>query len=215
MQANLKNGEWTINIVKELPARKKRITLCLTLDFLYPIVDKFIKIKCSLVTDTLWDYCIAWDAINHCIKTSTSYSSIEPLYGHFTEPYPKFKISIEIDRTKDKGIINFLERLSDFSYLEKTHKLTELSVFFPKEPNILEVVKKLREYGFDIRVHQTNRTIPEGFFRVCYPFTNDINSFSYISWQEVGEHKTADKASIPNIKGGKEKWVIQLETEKK
>ena len=40
-----------------------------------------------------------------------------------------------------------------------------------KEGSFSSLVKRLREYRFDIRSNETNITIPKGVYMVAYPFS--------------------------------------------
>jgi hypothetical protein len=57
--------------------------------------------------------------------------------------------------------------------------------------DFLETVKDLRQLRFDVRVHETNLTIPQGMFRCCYPFTLSIDKQISVSWKERehGNHR--------------------------
>lgn len=57
--------------------------------------------------------------------------------------------------------------------------------------NFLEEVKNLRQLKFDVRVHETNVTIPQGMFRCCYPFTLGYDKQISVSWkdQEYGNRR--------------------------
>ena len=69
--------------------------------------------------------------------------------------------------------------------------LKVLAQFF-RSKDIVSVVKSLRLLGYDLRVNETNRTIPLGFFRLCYPFTLPSEARGSVTWKEKGKHKTAD-----------------------
>ena len=45
-------------------------------------------------------------------------------------------------------------------------------------------LKWIREAGYDVRTHHTNQTIPEQYFRVCYPFTMPPSVNPTIFWKE-------------------------------
>ncbi|MFC5714373.1 DNA cytosine methyltransferase, partial [Thalassorhabdus alkalitolerans] len=177
----LNNGIYELQVKKN---KSQDVSLILNLDFHKPIAKKFVKIKCTLSSDTLWDVPIAWDAINYAIKETTSYDSIEPLYGHFTEPYPMFDLSIETNGIYEKDMAEFLQKISNFSNLKKLHPVNEIRKIFGTN-NHLDVIKKLLMHGFDIRVHQTNKTIPLDFYKCCYPFTTSLDSLKFIKWIDI------------------------------
>lgn len=170
----------------------KSINLTLDISFNYPIANRLIRIKSNLATNSLWDIFVAWDAAHYAVSQFTSYEDLQPLYGHFTEPYPKFSVTLDVKgKHDDIGLGKFLEKVTDFKYLTYEHPIEELQSLF-QEKDHLELVKKLRYIGFDIRVHQTNRTIPEGYFKICYPFTLSSQALTFVPWIDIGEHKTAD-----------------------
>lgn len=175
----------------------------LLVKFHSPVGTGLSEINVLLTSDTDKDIPMAWDVIHEVVRKCTSYNSIHELYGHFTEPYPKFLIEISSDSATPGAYYQFYSQLTDFSYLSKLHRLKNLSSIFydnNDEQMALEKVKELRSLGFDIRVHQTNRTIPDGYYRCCYPFTFSKDSTTFVQWHELGEHKTADRTSIPEVK---------------
>ena len=50
----------------------------------------------------------------------------------------------------------------------------------------------MREFGFDVRTNSTNRTIPEGSFKICYPFTLPKALLKKGLWTEKGKSKKND-----------------------
>lgn len=191
IECSLSKGLANINVRKTNGTFK----ILLNLKFDGVVLNAFDEIKCELTTDTSYDYCILWDAINDFIRKTTSYDSIEPLYGHFTEPYPRFSISIK-SKIADDPLLHFISEIAIDKNISELKELSKINDIFHLEP--IEVIKKLREYGFDIRVNETNRTIPKGFYKVCYPFTIDIHTQKFVAWKEKGKHKTADKSHIPS-----------------
>lgn len=201
VEGDFSKGTWDININKRNALVKQKIML--NLSFPTPVMNKLKAINCIIETDTFLDIGILWDSVDFSLKQCISYPNIQPLYGHFTEPYPKFTISIEAEVTfeEDKNILSFLKKICDYKYLSTIHPLSDLELLMNKETGKgLEIAKQLRTAGFDIRVHETNRAIPQGYFRCCYPFTTSLDAYSFVTWQEIGTHKTADKTSIPDYK---------------
>jgi DNA (cytosine-5)-methyltransferase 1 len=191
--ASLAGGQWLVKIT----GRNPEVRLKLDLTFIKPIQDKFTRIVVELDScDVRW-IGVAWDAVNWCVQNSTSYENLHKLYGHFTEPYPQFSLKFESSRPQ-VGLCRLQEQLCDFSYLSKYHNLSELTRFLGSSRPPVEHAKLLRELGYDVRTNETNRTVAEGKFRICYPFTVAINSKNFVTWREKGTHKTADRTSIPN-----------------
>ena len=70
-----------------------------------------------------------------------------------------------------------------------------------REEDALKIIRRLREHYFDVRVHQTNRAIPEGQFKVCYPFTIQSSEKTYTVWRDLGHHKTGDEKMVQTENG--------------
>jgi DNA (cytosine-5)-methyltransferase 1 len=192
VKATLESACWSVE-VKDRETTERRLNL--TLDFNKVIQGNFRKIAVALVTDDCEYICAAWDAVDLCIRKSTSYDNIQKLYGHFTEPYPQFRTSVDSDL--NHPLVRFARQLCNYEYLAGYHALADLESQFERPFSGVEIAKWLRDLGYDVRTKETNRTTPEGCFRVCYPFTMPINSKRFVSWIERGRHKTADRTSIP------------------
>jgi DNA (cytosine-5)-methyltransferase 1 len=184
----LKNGVWEI---KAENIDKSVIEIEYELSFTTIIAKKFNKIVCILSTSDINEFHKGWDFIHKLIATSSSYEDVRPLYGHFTEPYPKFELKISINGDSSP-LSKFILELSDFKKCNTIHDLSSLDYYWRKKISYLQIVKLLRNNGFDIRINQTNRTIPEGKFRICYPFTMPSWSQTYVKWVEIGSHGTSD-----------------------
>ena len=124
---------------------------------------------------------VIWDAINIVIKTISSYPSIHELYGHFTEPNPKFTItSFNINNTTEP--ISLL--LKWMSQSKNTHNHHPLSILQKMGFNIgkeREFVKDLRAKRIDIRTNLTNKRVKAGHFRICYPYTLPVDRKSFVT----------------------------------
>lgn len=107
-----------------------------------------------------------WNEIHRAVSEYTTYDSLMPLYGHFTEPYPKFVIKFY--GSANNEAISFQRIALQDKFRTKILKFEE----YP-EPigDYEEYFAKMRRYGFDVRTNATNRTVPLGHFRICYPFT--------------------------------------------
>lgn len=155
-----------------------------------PIGKSFKEISAKLTSNDVLDLSCLWDAIHRLIGENCSYENLQPLYGHFTEPYPKFRIEMKYESecklTLDK--LRFMANFVNFDFLKTIHSLDDLI-------NIgldTEFIKDLRKSNFDIRTHETNRTIPENSFRVCYPFSLSHSNKNYVIWRDKGTHNTGD-----------------------
>lgn len=184
----LKEGAWKIDL--RAPGKKRQPSVKLILEFDRLVNGNFHRIEATSALAEFRHISFLWDAIHQAVSEVSSYSDLMPLYGHFTEPYPKFRLGVELSPDIDDSF-SLLSKVSDFEFLAGLHPLSELEAMFP-ESNTSQTVKFLRGIGFDVRVHETNRTIPVGFFRVCYPFTLPKNTKSYTIWIEKGEHRHSD-----------------------
>lgn len=161
-------------------------TIEYTLTFHHSIGQGIRKITCLLRTDTGADIPVAWDAIETALRMYSNYHSLMDVYGHFTEPHPIFTLICTVHTLQDDPIIRFAEYFSRFE--------NNLSIFPAKKLKqvmgvtrtieFLEIVKTLRQLRFDVRVHETNLTIPQGMFRCCYPFTLSYDKQISVSWKE-------------------------------
>lgn len=186
---NLVKGHWKIILELQDAELVKKVEL--TLKFNPPVNNIFSSIDATIATDSIRDINWLWDSIHHCISLSSSYGSLQPLYGHFTEPYPKFNLKTEVFCDTNAPFSLFIKNLCDFSYLSKVHSFADLAEL-TGSGDVMNFIKDLRASGYDIRVHETNRAIPQGFFKVCYPFTLYGKENFYTVWQEKGDHKTGD-----------------------
>lgn len=120
-----------------------------------------------------------WDEVHTAVKELSSYDSLMPLYGHFTEPYPKFTIQFKCDVSSPD--VEYQKLALDPQILNQVLPCTMLDSDVSK---VIDILKQIRELGFDIRTNNTNRTIPEGYFRICYPFTMPDNLKRNVIWKE-------------------------------
>lgn len=182
--AHLNNGEWRCSL-KKLLSSNNPFKIYFELTFSEAVNRSFKNIIVDFKSDNIHEIGVAWDLVNFCICKSTSYDAVDKLYGHFTEPYPKFDLKIVNKSKINDPIINFMQKISDFEFLAREHKYCVLREFGFKTDEEIATIKVLRDMGFDIRTHFTNRAISEGRFRVVYPFTKPLNQSSFIKWKET------------------------------
>jgi len=161
----------------------------LRLKFFGPVSKKLSSLDVSILADefTAEHLVSMWQQAHKLVSEVTSFESLHPLWGHFTEPYPKFEAKFE---SSDLGDASQLQRiaLSEsrggrlIPYDEISHLTTEPELF----------LKHGRDIGFDIRTSNTNRTIPEGVFRICYPFTLPKSLRNDYLWSPAGQSKRFD-----------------------
>ncbi|MBG1267459.1 DNA cytosine methyltransferase [Nostoc sp. WHI] len=153
--------------------------------FDHPIGDGLKKIICTLLSDSDKDIPIAWDAIEDCLSRSSGYKTMMDVYGHFTEPHPTFTLNLDVFNKTSSFLIRFIKEFSKFESTKKVLPEELLKNIYASDESfdLAEVVRDLRELRFDVRVHETNKTIPPGYFRCCYPFTININKQVSVKWK--------------------------------
>jgi DNA (cytosine-5)-methyltransferase 1 len=194
VSAALKSRQWRVTVRER--GKEKKTVMRLQLDFNNDVDRGFDQIEVTLTSSTAEFAAVAWDAVDWCIRRHTSFASIQPLYGHFTEPHPKFTLRVDIESDKNHGLVSFIRELTNDSYIRAVHPLDTLKRFFPKA-NPSDSAKYLRSLGWDIRLHETNRAIPQGYFRAAYPFTLSIFEPRFTTWREKGTDLQADRTTIP------------------
>ena len=161
---SFENGELMIDIDKNSDESKVSIDL----SFSGGVTPILKRIKAAAYSEAIEGSAITllWNEIHRAINEYTTYDSLMPLYGHFTEPYPKFAIKFDANAKCDA--IDFQRIALD----EKNRtKIMPFSKFPLSISDYEAYFAKMREIGFDVRTNATNRTVPPGNFRICYPFT--------------------------------------------
>src|SRR5690606_8334116 len=116
----------------------------LDLAFDQPVAGRFKTVAARLISDSPWNVSVAWDAVHDAIANHTSYDSLHPLYGHFTEPYPKFDLKVT-RRLSDDPMADFIDTVADFDFLAGPRPLAELAELFAvPETAAIQLAKKLR-----------------------------------------------------------------------
>lgn len=131
---------------------------------------------------------VVWDAIEDHLGACSGYESMIDVYGHFTEPHPIFDLRMEVLTEKPSFILRFAKRFSEFRATTRVLPARELQTLHADTGtatfDLADVVRSLRELRLDVRVNETNSTIPVGYFRCCYPFTININRQVSVRWNE-------------------------------
>ena len=117
----------------------------------------------NITNDTIT---LLWNEIHRAVAEHTTYDSLMPLYGHFTEPYPKFIIKFYGE--SENEAVAFQKIALQDKYRTKILKFEDFPVLCE---DYEEYFAEMRQCGFDVRTNSTNRTVPLGHFRICYPFT--------------------------------------------
>lgn len=116
---------------------------------------------------------LLWNAVDEWVRSVSSFGSLFELYGHFTEPYPFFKVS-RFEAPEEDPVLQFAKYVSDFErcsrYLDKEDLLHELSQVFEVQ-TFDELATRLRAMRYDVRTRETNIAIPHGKYMIAYPFT--------------------------------------------
>ena len=124
------------------------------------------------------DLRLMWNEIHKAISEYTTYDSLMPLYGHFTEPYPKFIISF-VSYASDE-VVEFQKVALNEKYRTRILPFSN----FPLEKGDYEsYFTRMRNAGFDVRTNITNRTVPDEHFRICYPFTLPSDWVDKTPWE--------------------------------
>jgi DNA (cytosine-5)-methyltransferase 1 len=189
-RCTLKSGLLKIT-ARNTEKSKNEGVIRLELTFVAPVFDAFEKIICELDSSDPFDFCFAWDCIHKAVAQYTSYEDLSPLYGHFTEPYPKFLVKPSIDAISTIPL-SFLKWISDYENLSKIHSRNYLENLFAGMFPFEDLSSFLRSKRIDIRINKTNRTIPVDHFRVCYPYTIPHWKPTFTTWNDAGLHRTAD-----------------------
>ncbi len=161
-----------------------------SVDFHFPIgSDGLERISCVLLSDSDRDLPVAWDAIEDAIGESSGYQSMIDVYGHFAEPRPIFDLKMELLAAEPSFLLRFAKHFSVFSATRQVLPARDLKKLYERGNerggfDLSRVVRELRGLRFDVRVNETNSTIPPGYFRCCYPFTININKQISVTWTE-------------------------------
>ena len=191
-----KNSTLSINVTKiHANSPASLFPLELDLRFKRKIGDGVKRINCQLRSNVSEDITIAWDAIELGLRSASNYNSLIDIFGHFTEPHPIFELNITPYDELDDKIVRFARYFSDFSHNAELFPAEALKEIMGLKENIrfLPEVKKLREMRFDIRVNETNPTIPLGMFRCCYPFPLGYGKQTSVKWSE---HTTSNSELV-------------------
>ncbi len=173
-----KDGDLKIRISQK-GCRKKKATLKLA--FMGSVLSSFKTISVDAYVEVWSPYMVKamWDEIHEAVNELSSYDSLMPLYGHFTEPYPKFVIDFKCgEQTPDIYYQNLALNP------QTANQVLPYATLDCNVEKVNDILKQMREFGFDVRTNNTNKTIPEGYFRICYPFTMPNNLKRNIIWKE-------------------------------
>lgn len=114
-----------------------------------------------------------WNALDLWVRESSSYHSLFELYGHFTEPYPKFEVQ-SFSGFLDTPIVEFAKHASEFKNCSKYFPKADLVNLFAKSfrtDDFNDIATRLRELRYDIRTRETNIAVPKDVYMLAYPFT--------------------------------------------
>lgn len=124
---------------------------------------------------------LIWDAINIAIASISPYPSIHELYGHFTEPNPRFKIEGFVLPDDGEPVTRLLKWMSSESNTLGTHPLKTLQKMGFETKDERKLLHDLRSQRIDLRTNLTNDRINSGEFRICYPYTMPIDRKSFVT----------------------------------
>lgn len=162
------------------------------INFHHLIGDGIKQIECTLFSNLSEDIAVAWDAIEDCLSDCSGYATMMDVYGHFTESHPIFDLKMDILTEKPSFLLRFAK---EFSFFEATKKVLPgefLHKIYVEDKTfeLTNIAQMLRLLRFDVRVNETNTTIPPGYFRCCYPFTININKQVSVTWKQRNIEKS-------------------------
>ena len=169
------------------PSNNNRPSITYTINFRHTIGDGLEVIECSLFSTKGDDVFVAWDSIESYIQTNTSYQTMFDIYGHFTEPHPIFDLHADISNHSTHPAIQFAKRFSTRESTSKVLPALALKAIFASDQDdfdFTKTVRYLRRLRFDIRVNETNPSIPPNYFRCCYPFTISLHRQVSVAWKD-------------------------------
>jgi len=158
--------------------KKPRATI--DLQFFGGVTTTLKRIRVMYLSDSVDPRMITmmWNEIHRAVSEYSTYDSLMPLYGHFTEPYPKFVVSFD-SSIQDESVA--FQRIA----LDSKNR-TKIMPFnsYPDACDDYEgFFAKMRELGFDVRTNATNRTVPLEHYRICYPFTLPSDWTGKTDWE--------------------------------
>lgn len=168
----------TLNI--SIGSNSSSPSITLTLEFFGGVTSTLKRIIVNAYTnDNPGDLItMMWNEIHRAVNEYTTYESLMPLYGHFTEPYPKF--IIKFDSSLNHEAIEFQRIALEEKYRTK---ILDFCNFPIKQDDYEAYFARMRDLGFDVRTNLTNRTVAQGHFRICYPFTLPSDWKNATAWE--------------------------------
>ena len=128
---------------------------------------KGVTVKAVQIGDTGEALRIMWAQIHRLVSSISSYESLHPLWGHFTEPYPKFSISFQ---SSGNDLALDIQEFAISRALDKSP--ISVAYLLKKFGSVKSVIEVGGSIGLDIRTNATNRTVKTGEIRICYPFAS-------------------------------------------
>jgi len=187
----------TIQVVRLDTQEVPKPVLRYTLKFHSAVGDGLEQIVCVLRSMAGDDIAVAWDAIEDYLASHSGYRAMMDVYGHFTEPHPSFTLKLDVLTAQPSFPLRFAQRFGVSPLPAAVLPAAELADLYAAEGDkpfdLSAVAHYLRSLRFDVRVRETNTTIPLGYFRCCYPFTTNIDKQVSVSWK--GEQKNMAERS--------------------
>lgn len=147
------------------------------------------EVHCTLFSNTGEDIPVAWDVVEDYLGSCSGYRTMMDVYGHFTEPHPAFSLEMEILDSSPDFPVRFAKAFSTVEACSSVLPSAELYNLMGNDRGkwrtFADAVRWLRALRFDVRVNETNPTIPKGYFRCCYPFTININKQISVTWRDT------------------------------
>lgn len=188
----LLDGYWELCVTSRKDSLP--VSVRISMDFSSPAGCEFNRLVAVGNLGSVHEIGKVWDAVHYAIGQSSSYEGLLPLYGHFTEPHPKFRMQVSLNyhgstTAQEEKLCYLITSMSDFSFLSRLHRYDDL---FENREQAIAVIQAARSIGYDIRTHETNRAIKDGYLKPCYPFSLYSKTNSYTVWRDKGTHSTGD-----------------------
>jgi len=125
----------------------------------------------------LSDVFYLWDIGATEVIDRTRYEKFIDVVGHYSTTKLDYTSSIELDGFEDTTVTKTLRFFSDASNCNTEYTLVDLASTLDADPDsVVDALKQLREWRYEIRTPATHATMPEGQILCTYPFPDLIET---------------------------------------
>lgn len=125
----------------------------------------------------LSDIFYVWDIGATEVIDRTRYEKFIDVVGHYSTTRLNYTSSIELERFEDSVVTRALRFFSDASNCNTEYTLMDLAGKLDADPDeVVDTMKRLREWRYEIRTPATHATMPEGQILCTYPFPDLIET---------------------------------------